>query len=75
MAMSFHVGGQKRGFDRRTFVAAMCESGMTEVQANTLIERIASVHQAWKELIGESFLPDNMKTAYYRLLDERLSRL
>ena len=75
MAMSFHVGGQKRGFDRGTFVSAMLESGMTEVQANTLIERIASVHQAWKELIGESFLPDIMKTAYYRLLDERISRL
>ena len=75
MAMSFHVGGQKRGFDRSTFVAAMRESGMTEVQATALIERIASAHPAWKELIGESFLPDNMKTAYYRLLDERLSRL
>ena len=75
MAMSFQVGGQKRGFDRSTFVAAMRESGMTEVQATALIERIASAHPAWKELIGESFLPDNMKTAYYRLLDERLSRL
>lgn len=75
MAMSFLVGGKKRGFDRSTFVAAMQESGMTEVQANTLIERITSAHPAWKELIVESFLPESKKKAYLRLLDERLSRL
>ena len=75
MAMSFQVGGQKLGFDRGTFFSAMLESGMTEVQANALIERIISAHPIWKELIGESFLPERMKAAYLRLLGERISRL
>ena len=75
MAMSFRVGGQKRGFDRRTFVAAMCESGLTETGANSLIERISAHQTKWKELIRESFLPQTMKRAYSRLIDERLSRI
>lgn len=75
MAMSFQVGGQKRGFDRGAFISAMLESGMTEAQSKALIERITSAHPLWKDLIEESFLPDKMKRAYCRMIDERLSRL
>ena len=59
MALSFQTGGNKTGFDRRTF----------------LIKRITSAAPSWEKLIAESFFPDRMKAEYLQLLDSRLARL
>lgn len=75
MALSFQTGGSKDGFDRNTFLQAMQESGLSENQAAFLIRRITSAAPAWRTLIEESFLPDKMKDAYLRLLENRLGRL
>lgn len=75
MAMSFSVGGGKTGFDRETFLTAFIQSGIPSPVANKMIERMKSFVPAWKQLIGQSFLPEKMKAAYIRLLDERTGRL
>ena len=71
MAMSFSVGGDKSGFDRNTFMSAFTQSGISDVLAEKMIERMIANLPQWKELISQSFLPEKMKTDYCTLLDKR----
>ena len=73
--MSFTVGGAKNGFDRNTFMTAFTQSGIPATVADKLIERMKSYLPKWKELISQSFLPEEMKTDYYRLLNKRINLL
>ena len=75
MAMSFTVGGGKSGFDRHTFMTAFTQSGIPAAVADKMIDRMKGNIPAWKELIGQSFLPDKMKTDYCCLLDKRIDKL
>ena len=75
MAMSFSVGGAKSGFDRSTFMTAFTRSGIPAAVADKMLDRMMGFVPAWKDLISQSFLPDKMKSGYYSLLDNRLSRL
>lgn len=75
MALSFRTGEGKAGFGLPTFLSAMQESGLTEAQAEAIVGRICSAAPEWKRLIDASFLPAPMKTAYLKLLDNRLERL
>lgn len=75
MAMSFAVGGEKSGFDRRTFVTAFIQSGIPAAVANKMIERMKGHLPEWQKLIAQSFLPERMKADYCRLLNKRISQL
>ena len=75
MAMSFMVGGEKSGFDRNTFITAFTQSGIPATVANKMIERMKTFLPKWKELISQSFLPEEMKIGYCALLDKRTSVL
>ena len=75
MAMSFVVGGEKSGFDRNTFMTAFVQSGIPVAVADKMIERMKSYLPQWKELISQSFLSDEFKADYYRLLNQRTELL
>ena len=75
MAMTFSVGGKKNGFDRNTFMTAFTQSGIPTAVANKIIERMKTFVPNWEALIDESFLPDKIKTDYYRLLTKRIEVL
>ena len=75
MAMTFTVGGDKKGFDRNTFLTAFTQSGIPIAVADRMIERMKGNLPVWKELIGQSFLPDKMKTDYCLLLSKRIDLL
>jgi len=75
MAMSFTVGGEKTGFNRKTFLDAMTGSGIPLAVAERLVNTMTAHFPQWDILIEQSFLPEDMKTAYRRLLTERLRRL
>lgn len=74
MALSFEVGGGKAGFDRNTFLAAFTQSGIPVAVAEKMIDRMALCLPAWRALIDRSFLPDKMKKAYGKLLEDRLRK-
>lgn len=63
------------GFDRNTFMTAFTQSGIPAAVANKMIDRMKGYFPEWKELIGQSFLPDGMKADYCRLLQNRLALL
>ena len=73
--MSFTVGGGKNGFDRHTFMTAFTQSGIPAAVADKMIERMKGYLTVWRELIGQSFLPDKMKADYCRLLEKRIKLL
>ena len=75
MAMAFEVGAVKTGFDRDTFIKAFTESGMNAKASERLISRICGCETAWRNLISESFLPEELKSEYNALLDSRLNIL
>ena len=75
MAMSFMVGGEKKGFNRDTFMTAFTQSGITYAIAAKMIERMKGYVPKWKELIKLSFLPEQMKESYCLLLDKRIVAL
>ena len=71
MAMSFTVGGEKSGFSYNTFLTAFTQSGIPVSVAEKMIERMKGCLPKWKELISQSFLPEEMKIGYCDLLDKR----
>ena len=75
MAMTFEVGAGKTGFGRETFIKAFTESGMNGKASEKLIYRMCSCETAWKKLISESFLCEELKLEYCSLLDSRLNIL
>ena len=75
MALSFAVGGAKGGFNRDTFMTAFTQSGIPATIAEKMIERMKSYLPKWKEIITQSFIPEEMKANYYSLLDKRCKAL
>lgn len=75
MAISFTVGGKKSGFDRHTFLDSMTASGIPLAVAERLINTMTAHAPQWENLIEQSFLPEDLKTAYLHLLANRLERL
>ena len=75
MAMSFSTGGEKRGFDRNTFITAFTNSGIPMAVARRMIDRMKEHLPEWKELIHQSFLPEKMKNDYCELLERRKNAL
>lgn len=75
MAMSFTVGGKKTGFGRQTFLDAMTGSGIPMGVSERLINDMTAHATQWDNLIEESFLSEDLKTAYRQLLAKRLREL
>lgn len=75
LAMPIFTGGSKTGFTRESFVLAFVASGVQEVTANKLIDKMISHKDKWVEIIGNSFLSDNLKSKYKELISERLKAL
>lgn len=71
LAMPLFNGGSKTGFTRESFVQAFKSSGVQEVTAHKLINKMASHKDIWCETIETSFLPDDLKDAYKRLIEQR----
>lgn len=75
LAMPIFIGGGKTGFTRETFVQAFVTSGVQEVTANKLIDKMTAHKDKWLDIIDLSFLPDDMKSRYKELINNRLQTL
>lgn len=75
MAMTLTIGGEKRGFDKDSFLLAMEESGLARPVSEKMIGRLRDCLPKWTALINGSFLPEDLKNAYIQLLNERLNKI
>ena len=75
LAMPIFTGGEKAGFDRNSFVKAFAASGVQEITANKLIDKMASHKNKWIDTVESSFLTEDLKSKYKKLIDRRLQKL
>ena len=75
MAITLTIGGEKRGFDKDSFLLAMKESGLARPVSEKMIGRLRDSFPKWTALINGSFLPEDLKNAYIQLLNERLNKI
>lgn len=75
LAMPIFTGGKKTGFARDSFVRAFISSGIQEVTANKLINKMTVHKDNWTNIIESSFLPCDLKNKYKELINNRLRLL
>ena len=75
LAMPLFTGGSKTGFTRESFVQAFVASGVQEVTAEKLINKMAGHKDKWLDIIDCSFLPEDLKSKYKELIQNRLHTL
>lgn len=63
------------GFDKSSFIDAMTTSGVETKIACKIINKMTGHRDKWSSVIDASFLSEELKEKYKRLLDERLNRL
>lgn len=75
MAMTLTVGGKKTGFNREAFLQAMTSSGLSASISEHIIAKLSGLALQWEHLMDESFLPEDMKVVYKRLINNRIETL
>ena len=75
LAMPVFVGGKTTGFNRETFAQAFVQSGVPTKTAQKCIDKMVGYKDKWFEIIDSSFLPEDLKTSYKKLILSRLSLL
>ena len=57
------------------FVTVTDSPDPTVTMADKMIERMKSYKPVWEAIIDQSFLPEQMKTSYFHLLNKRIELL
>lgn len=73
--LALTLNGKKNRLKRSDFETAMLDSGMDEKAIANLFNKFSRVIPIWYEMIGESFLPDDMMLAYRAQIDSMATRL
>ena len=75
LAMPLFTGGSKTGFTKESFVQAFVASGVQEVTADKLINKMVGHKDSWIDIIDYSFLPEDLRSKYKELIQNRLQIL
>lgn len=73
--LALTLNGKKRKLRLSDFKAAMLASGLTEKVIANMEKKFYKAFPKWFETIDSSFLPEEMKKAYKRLILEHTARL
>lgn len=73
--LALTLNGKKRKISRRDFEIAMAASGLNEQAVFNIFRKMEKAVTKWYELIDNSFLPDAMREAYKKKINEMLARL
>ena len=73
--LALTLNGRKRKITRHDFETAMIGSGLNDKVVANIFKRFEKSVSKWHEIIGISFLPDDMKSAYKTKIDDMMSRL
>lgn len=73
--LALTLNGKKKRIKRSDFETAMRDSGMDEKAISNLFNKFSKAIPKWYGLIEESFLPDDMKSAYRTQIESMSSRL
>ncbi|MFZ1321836.1 MAG: HipA domain-containing protein [Ignavibacteria bacterium] len=73
--LALTLNGKKRKLKRDDFNIAFSNSNLETKQIENIFKKMESVKQNWKEFIDISFISDELKTAYKKLIEDRFERL
>ena len=70
--LALTLNGRKRKLRRSDFEKAMSLSGLNEKVIENMAKKFRRAFPKWLDLINASFLPDDMKRRFKRLILERM---
>ncbi|MBL7802659.1 MAG: HipA domain-containing protein [Saprospiraceae bacterium] len=73
--LALTLNGKKKKIRRTDFIAAFATCQLTPKQQENIFRKMERAYAAWIDMIGRSFLGDDLKSAYQQLLEERFKRL
>jgi serine/threonine-protein kinase HipA len=73
--MALTINGRTNKITRKDFEVFGSNIGLTPKQLETVFSKLAAKRKDILEFIGISFLPDDLKSAYAELIEQRLDRL
>jgi len=73
--LALTLNGKKKKISRKDFTQSMSHFDLSERSKENIFHRFEQLLPVWKKMISISFLPDDGKTKYTALLEERWSRI
>ena len=73
--LALTLNGKKKRINRNDFETVMRDSGMEQKAIENTFKKFTKTLPKWYKLIEESFLPDNLKSAYRLHLESMATRL
>lgn len=73
--LALNLNGKKSKLKKSDFFTAMQASGLEDKVMNNLFKKFLKVRDKWMDFIDISFLPEEMRTGYKEIIDEKLERL
>lgn len=73
--LALSVNGWKKKIMREDFLEAMCTTGLDEIVANRILDRFQKCQRKWSEIIDSSFINEEQKLQYKKLIHQRLATL
>jgi serine/threonine-protein kinase HipA len=73
--LALNLNGKKKKLKRADFETAMSSAGIDEKAIENIFNRFAKSIPKWHEFIEISFVPDEIKMAYHKLIDEKKNQI
>lgn len=73
--LALTLNGKKKRLKREDFVTAMLDSGMDNKAVENLFKRFEKAVPQWHRLIDESFLSDELKSAYHEKIQTMATKI
>ena len=73
--LALTLNGRKRNLHKRDFVLSMQAAGLGDKVIKNIFHKFHRTQAAWFACIDRSFLPESMRSAYKRIILDRLGRL
>lgn len=73
--LALTLNGKKRKIKKEDFVTSMQASGLEDKVIENIFNKFAKAKEKWLEFIDQSFLPDEMKVDFKKIIAEKLNQL
>jgi serine/threonine-protein kinase HipA len=73
--LALNLNGKKKKIKRMDFSIAMKTSGMNDKSIENVFEKFSKLQDIWHEFINQSFLSDEFKENYHKMMFEKFNQL
>ncbi len=73
--LALTLNGKNRKIKKSDFEKVMAASGLDTKSISNIFKKMLSCREKWNQWIDKSFLPDDMKTSYKEIIEQKLDKL